>query len=174
VLIKYGDEFVTLGFQDLIEVKSEGDTRLDVALRNPEHDITRAIKKVLYRYQGGGNLFGGIDSPVVFHGYVSSDDKLPQPLLELAHTLEMVLADVKEQGGDKPFRFQFCRSRCRGRPLAARLTKEYGMQPMVAGLLSTETFWFYMVVESEDQVVQVGLPAELDGGVAEGGDRGLA
>ena len=57
VLIKYGNEFQTLSFQDLIEVKSEGDTKLEVELRNPEHDITRAIKKVLYSYQGGRQSF---------------------------------------------------------------------------------------------------------------------
>lgn len=161
VLIKYGDEFVTLGFQDLIEVKSEGDTRLDVALRNPEHDITRAVKKVLYGYQGGGDVFAGIDSPVVFHGYFSPDDRLPQQLVELKHTLEMVLTDLQEQSGEA-FSFHFADPDAEGGRLARRLTEEYGMQPMVAGLLSSETFWFYMVVESEDQVVQVGLPADLD------------
>ena len=65
-MIKYGDEFVTLGFQDLIEVKSEGDTKLEVELRNPEHDITRAIKKVLYSYQSGGNLFKRNQYPLSF------------------------------------------------------------------------------------------------------------
>ena len=54
ILIKYGDSYTTLGFGDLIEVKSEGDTKLEVELRNPEHDITRSIKKVLSSYQGGG------------------------------------------------------------------------------------------------------------------------
>jgi len=42
-------------------VASERD--LDVELRNPEYDITRAIKKVLFSYQGGGDLFAGIGKP---------------------------------------------------------------------------------------------------------------
>lgn len=161
ILIKYGDEFVTLGFQDLIEVKSEGDTKLEVALRNPEHDLTRAIKKVLYSYQGGGNLFAGIGAPVVFHGYFSPDAKLPQPLVELKKTVDTVLQDLEKEGGDK-FSFNLSDPEAEGGELAARLTKEFGMQPMVAGLLSTETFWFYMTLESGGQAVQVALPAELD------------
>jgi ABC-2 type transport system permease protein len=161
ILIKYGDEFVTLGFQDLIEVKSEGDTKLEVELRNPEHDITRAIKKVLYSYQGGGNLFSGIGSPVVFHGYFSPEAKLPQPLVELRKNLESVLADLKQQGGDK-FSTSFTDPEAEGGQLAARLSKEFGMQPMVAGLLSPETFWFYMTLESGGQQVQVALPSQLD------------
>jgi ABC-2 type transport system permease protein len=161
ILIKYGDEFVTLGFQDLIEVKSESDVKMEVALRNPEHDITRAIKKVLYSYQGGGNLFSGIAAPVVFHGYFSSDSRLPQPLVGLKQTCAAVLQELQQQGGDK-FSFSFAEPEADGGVLAAHLTKEYGMQPMVAGLLSPETFWFYMTLESGGQVVQVALSSDLD------------
>ncbi len=161
VLIKYGDEFVTLGFQDLIEVKSEGDTKLEVELRNPEHDITRAIKKVLYSYQSGGNLFTGITEPVVFHGYISADAKLPQPLIELKNNLSAVLEELKKQSNDR-FSFAFSDPEVDGGQLASRLAKDYGMQPMVAGLLSPETFWFYMMLESGGQSVQVALPSDLD------------
>jgi len=161
ILIKYGSEFVTLGFQDLIEVKSEGDTKLDVELRNPEHDITRAIKKVLYSYQGGGNLFAAINGPVVFHGYLSPETKLPQPLIELKSSLDAVLAEFKQQGGDK-FTVNFADPDADGGKLAERLSKEFGMRPMMAGLLSPQTFWFYMTLENGGQQVQVALPAQLD------------
>ena len=57
VLVQYGNENVVLGFQDLIDVKAGNDAQLDVQLRNPEHDLTRAIKKVLTAYRAGGNLF---------------------------------------------------------------------------------------------------------------------
>ncbi len=161
ILIKYGDEFFTLGFQDLIDVKSESDVKMEVALRNPEHDITRAIKKVLYSYQGGGNLFSGIAAPVVFHGYFSSDSRLPQPLVGLKQNCAAVLQELQQQGGDK-FSFSFAEPEADSGALAARLTKEYGMQPMVAGLSSSATFWFYMTLESGGQVVQVALPADLE------------
>ena len=161
ILVKYGDEFITLGFQDLIEVKSEGDTRLEVELRNPEHDITRAIKKVLYSYQGGGNLFAAIGGPVIFHGYVSPDARLPQPLVELKQALNAVLAEFKQQAGDK-LTVSFVDPDADGGQLAARLGQEFGMRPMMAGLLSPQTFWFYMTLESGGQQVQVSLPAALD------------
>ena len=57
VLVQYGDQFEVLGFRDLIEVKVAGESNLDVQLRNPEYDITRTIKKVLYGFQSGGELF---------------------------------------------------------------------------------------------------------------------
>src|SRR5690606_14686116 len=58
VLVKYGDQYQVLGFSDLIEVRSgSAGTEIEVQLRNPEHDLTRAIRKVLGSYQSGGNLF---------------------------------------------------------------------------------------------------------------------
>ncbi len=161
ILVKYGNEFLTLGFQELIEVKSEGDTKLEVELRNPEHDITRTIKKVLYSYQGGGNLFAGINSPVVFHGYFSPDAKLPQPLVDLKKNLEEVLAELKQQGGDK-FSLKYADPEADGGQLANQLRTDFGMQPMMAGLLSSESFWFYMTLESGGQQVQVALPSSLE------------
>jgi len=161
ILVKYGDSYETLGFQDLIEVKSEGDTKLEVELRNPEHDITRSIKKVLSSYQGGGNLFTGISHPVVFHGYMSADSVLPKALVELKVKLHDVLDALKEQGGEK-FSFDFADPEANGGALASKLSQTFGMQPMVAGLLSTETFWFYMTLESGGEQVQVALPSTLD------------
>ena len=161
ILVKYGDAFETLSFQDLIEVKSDSDTRLEVELRNPEHDITRAIKKVLYSYQGGGNLFAGINAPVTFHGYLSADTRLPEPLLQLKAELAEVLTELQREGGEK-FSFRFADPEAEGGQVATRLTSEFGMQPMVAGLLPSQPFWFHLALESGGQTVQVPLPAELD------------
>lgn len=161
LLVKYGDEFVTLGFQDLIEVKSEGDTKLAVELRNPEHDITRAIKKVLYSFQGGGNLFSGITDPVVFHGYFSPDARLPGQLVEFKGHLGEVLADLEKEAAGK-LSVSYQDPEADGGELAAKLSREMGMQPMMAGLLSQDTFWFYMTLESGGQQVQVALPSALD------------
>ena len=43
VLIRYGDQNVTLGFGDLIEVGPAGGGEMEVGLRNPEYDLTRSI-----------------------------------------------------------------------------------------------------------------------------------
>lgn len=45
--------------------------------------------------------------------------------------------------------------------LAEQLRQEYGFSPMVAGLFDTQPFWFYMVLESGNETVQVPLPDEL-------------
>jgi len=48
VLVRYGDEQETLGFSDLIEVRAAPNAQAEVMLRNPEYDVTRAIKDVMY------------------------------------------------------------------------------------------------------------------------------
>ena len=98
ILIQYGDQFETLGFRDLIEVKSSGERDLEVELRNPEYDITRAIKKVLYSYQGGGDLFSDIGKPVKFSGYMSPDNQLPKELVQLKGELQTILTELQEKG----------------------------------------------------------------------------
>ena len=47
VLIQYGDQYEVLSFNDLIEIKAQSETDVDVQLRNPEHDLTRALKNVI-------------------------------------------------------------------------------------------------------------------------------
>jgi ABC-2 type transport system permease protein len=161
ILVQYGDQYETLGFSDLIEVKVRGVTDLDVDLRNPEYDITRAIKKVLYTYQGSGELFDNISQPVVFKGYVSPDERLPAPLVKLKKDLHTVLDEIKTSAGDR-LRVEFLDPDANGGALAKQLEADYGFRPMAVGLLDTKTFWFYLSLEGDGSVVQVPLPETMD------------
>ncbi|MBZ0184736.1 MAG: Gldg family protein, partial [Candidatus Obscuribacterales bacterium] len=161
ILVKYGDQFDTLTFTDLIEVKLKGEQDLDVELKNPEYDITTAIKKVLTSYQSEGNIFTNISKPVTFKGYISSPTTLPEPLTEFKKNLDAVLADLKKDAGDK-FQVDMIDPSADGGKVAKKLKSEYGFRPMALGLLDTNTFWFYLVLESDGQMIQVALPEELD------------
>ena len=97
VLVQYGDEYEVLGFRDLIEVKVVGESELDVQLRNPEYDVTRTIKKVLYGYQGGDSIFANLSRPVEFVGYLSADAVLPPALADYRDTLQQVLEDLSAE-----------------------------------------------------------------------------
>ena len=161
ILVKYGDQFETLGFRDLIDVKVRGESDLDVELRNPEYDITRAIKKALYAYQGSGELFDNIAHPIVFRGYLSADERLPGSVLELKKALETVLAELADSSQGK-LSTEFLDPETGDGTLARQLEADFGFRPMAVGLLDPRTFWFYMVMEGDGRVVQVGLPADLD------------
>ena len=160
LLIQYGDQFETLGFRDLIEVKVASERDLDVELRNPEYDITRAIKKVLFSYQGGGDLFAGIGKPVAFTGYMSPDAKLPEELVALKKELATILADMEKEGGDR-FSSQMVDPDADNGAVAEKIGKEYGFRPMAASLFDQRSFWFYMTLASGDRMVEVPLPEDL-------------
>lgn len=162
ILIQYGDQFETLGFRELIEVKVMGDNDLKVELRNPEYDITRAIRKTLFSYQGKGNLFSEINKPIHFTGYFSPLEQLPEQLVELKKELNKLLSDFKQHGGDQ-FSFSEMDPDANGGQLASELQQKFGFRPMSASLFDQRTFWFYMMLQSGEQAVEIALPQELDG-----------
>ena len=151
ILVQYGDEFQTLGYRDLIEVKQAGDTNLDVNLRDPEYEITRAIKKAIEGYRGSGDIFSSIPGKVKLEAYLSSDDKLPDPLPKLRTDLEALIANYKKSGAAK-FDATIVNPDEGGGAVAKRLEETYGLRPLAAGLLDPRQFWFHLLVKSGDKV----------------------
>ncbi|HEB69758.1 MAG TPA: ABC transporter permease [Desulfobulbus sp.] len=161
ILVKYGDQFETLGFRDLIEVKAKGVERdLEVELRNPEYDITRAIKKVLYSYRGSGNLFAGIKGPVTITGYLSPDNRLPEQLVGLKKDLT-ALAKKLKQSSQGRVTLKIVDPDRDGGKVAREITRDYGFRPMALSLLDTRTFWFYITMKNDNRVIQVPLPQDF-------------
>ncbi len=169
VLVAYGDEYEVLGFRDLIEVKVQGESDLDVQLKNPEFDITRAIKKVLYGFQGGSSVFANIADPVTFVGYLSEDAKLPEPLPELKVTLGEVLAELETESNGK-FTSQLVDPEAGDGQVALDIAQDYGFQPMAMSLFDANRFYFYLTLQGADTVVQVPIPEAVS---AEGLKRGI-
>ncbi|MFB3078098.1 MAG: Gldg family protein, partial [Lysobacterales bacterium] len=161
ILIQYGDQYQVLGFSDLIEVKMQSEADLEVELRNPEYDLTQSIKKILYAYQGSGELFENIPHPVSFKGYISNDEKLPEVLKTLRKELDALLNQLVERSGgtlDIDIRDPDAEDGI----LASQIKSEFGFRPMVASLLDTNTFWFYMTLEGDGRVIQVPLTEQYD------------
>jgi ABC-2 type transport system permease protein len=159
ILVKYGDQYEKLGFRDLIEVKQRGDSDIEVRLRNPEYDITRAIKKVLYGYQGGGDVFQNLSQPVAFHGFISSPAKLPAPLPKLRQDLESLLKELAKESNGK-LTYDIKDPDAGNGDLAREIQDQYGFQPLVLGLLDQNTFYFYMMLQQGDHVLPLPLPEQ--------------
>ena len=154
VLVQYGDSHQVLGFGDLIEVKAGTSASLDVQLRNPEFDLTRAIKQVLYSYQAGGNLFDSIAGEIELIGYVSSDSMLPEQLASYRAAIAEQLAEVERESGGR-FSVRFIEPEAGDGSVARQIEEEWGFQPMVASLFDTNSFYFYLTLADDRQVVQI-------------------
>lgn len=160
VLISYGDQWEVLGFRDLIEVKVAGESELDVALRNPEYDLTRTIRSVLRGFKGGGRIFDTIAGQVRFVGYFSGDAALPEALSGYRATVQSVLEDLARDGGDK-FAAEIIDPEAGDGAVAAQIQSEYGFQPMAASLFDADQFYFYMTLTDGETLLQVPIPETL-------------
>lgn len=154
VLIEYGDEFQVLGFRDLIEVKAENGGDVDVQLRNPEYDMTRALKKVLLAYQSGGNLFDTVKDELTFSAYISADNKLPKQLTSFKEEVQKVLAEMTKKANGR-LHSQFIEPEANGGQIAQQILQDYGFKPMVASLLDNRPFYFYLTLRHGDQIIQI-------------------
>ncbi len=160
VLIQYGDKFEVLNFQDLIEVQFQGESDLNVQLRNPEYDLTKTIKKVLYGFQTTDNLFASLANPVMFEGFISSDEKLPPQLQEYKKVLNETLSEIADSSGGK-LQVAIEDPQAGDGSLAAEIEKQYGFRPMAASLFSQNTFFFYSLLRDKDKAVLVPLPEDF-------------
>ncbi len=152
VVLKYGDQYQKLNWSDLIEVTTQGSVRAD--LRNPEYDITRAIKKLVASYRNTGDLFLGLNRPVEFIGYISNEDRLPTALIPLKQALKETLQELKLRSQGK-FSYSFQDPGAPDGDLAKSLATEYGYRPMSIDKSGTNPFFFYMLLTNGDQDVQV-------------------
>jgi len=156
VLVQYGEQFEVLDFQDLIEVQARGEDNIDVQLRNPEHDLTRAVKQVLAGYQSGGNVFNAVNSPVTFTAYISADADLPEKLVTFKQQIQTALQAQKEKANGK-LNIEFIDPRAGNGELVSKLKEDYGFLPMTTGLLASDSFYFYLTLSQGEQMVQVPL-----------------
>lgn len=160
VLIKYGEEYKVIGFQDLIEVKGQS-SGVDVRLRNPEYDLTNTIKQVLYAYQSGGNLFDSIKTPLNFTAYISHPDSLPESLAQFTPELQASLKRVEQKSRGK-LTTQFIDPQANNGAVALEIEELYGFAPMASSFFDENSFYFYMVLSNDEIAVQIPIPEPMN------------
>ena len=160
LLIGYGEQFRTLDYNDLIDVRMRSETDLDIRLRNPEYDITRAIRRVLSEQRSGKALFDSIGTPVAFHGFISTTERLPVGLQQLKKDLDDIL-EVFEKGSDGRFSVSISDPQADDGAIAKEIRTKYGFRPMVLGVVKPDPFFFYMVLESGGQWIPIAVPVNL-------------
>lgn len=156
VVVEYGDQHETLSFQDLIEVKAGNNRDLDVRLRNPEYDLTRAIRNVAQTYQAGGDLFSNLDGQLQFTGYISPDAKLPEQLVSFKEQVQKSLENYQQESEGK-LQVSFQDPEAGQGQLAQTLAEDYGLQPMAASLFDQGRFYFYLTLSRANQLLTIPL-----------------
>lgn len=158
IVVKYGDQYVRYGFEDLIEIEATPDGDIDVSLRNPEYDLTRAIKKVVYGFRSTNELFDRTDGVVKLTA-IWTPDALPEMFSETPETVRKAVAELKEAAGD---RLVFEEIDPTGdEPLKQELYQRYGARPMSLGLFGEEEFYLYALLDVGGSLEQIVLSGEV-------------
>lgn len=163
ILIQYGDQSVVLGFDDLIEVKQEGNS-VDVRLRNLEYDLTSNIKKTVYGFQSIDMVLASLSDPVEMMIYVTPNT-MPAALADVPATMEKVVQDIATQSNGK-LTYTVVDPTQSGSSLSPQqLYDAYGIQPFAASLFSNDVYYMHMVLKTgaeENVIYPTGEMSEAD------------
>lgn len=152
ILVRYGDQSTTLGFQDLIEVQSAGG-EAEVGLRNLEYDLTRSIKKVVYGFQSLDAVFASMEEPVKLTAFITPQT-LPESVAEVPQLIEKVAQDIQAESGGK-FTFEMIDPDDPNSPVTRQtLFDSYGLRPFAVSLFSPDSYYLHLLL-------QIGEEAQL-------------
>jgi len=150
IVVQYGDQNMALNFRDLVEVETSRDGRVDVRLRNPEYDLTRAIKKVVYGFQSVDSALASMPEPVKLTLLVTPDT-LPPQLTSGQTAIEKVAQDLQQKSGGK-FAWQVVNPDASGTPLTRQqILNTYKLRPIAASLFSDQSYYLDMVLSVGDK-----------------------
>lgn len=158
ILIKYGDQHVILGFNDVIEVQPRADGQIDVRLRNLEYDLTKSIKKAVFGFQSLGTIFEKIKGDLTLTAVISKTT-LPPELAKMPAAIDTVAqALIKESDGKLQYE-----SIDPGVDPAkqADLKNRFDVEPMQLSFFSPETFYLYLLLSEGDKTERVYLTADM-------------
>ena len=160
ILIRYGDQNVVLGFQDLIEVQPTPNGQVDVKLRNLEYDLTRAIKKVVYGFQSVDAVLAQMEESVTLTLY-TTPNSLPEWLNEAPTTIQNVAREIEAKSNGK-FTFQTVNLDDPNSPISRQAMQEqYGLRPIAADLFATQTYYLHMILQIGDELQLLSPAGEL-------------
>ena len=160
ILVRYGDQSVILGLQDLIEV-SQTATSTEVQLKNLEYNLTAAVKKVVFGFQSIDSVLAALDQPVVLTLFISQAN-LPENEVEIASLVNKVAGDIQQQSNGK-FQFQIIDPDTQGAAVTRQqLIEQYGIQPFPVSLFSQDSYFFHMILQNGEKAQVIYPPAEAN------------
>ncbi len=157
ILIRYGDQDVTLNFSDLIEIDQYGGRDVEVRLRNLEYDLTRSIKKVVYGFRSVDAVLAALDQPAQLTLYYTPDT-LPTDLQSAPDTIQQTADKIASTSNGK-FVYQAVNVSDPANNISSdTLYNQYGIQPIAQGFLSPDTYYLHLVLTAggKSQVIYPG------------------
>lgn len=152
LLVKYGDEYEVLSFDDLIEVSGDPINGLDVRLRNLEYDLTRTIRRVSQDFQSLDSLLAKLPTQATFTLY-ATPGQLPADFQPTADVMRKVSTKVADRSGGKVVFREVDPSG--DTALQQQLAERYGIQPLAVDLFGDQVFYLHLLLDFGDTVERI-------------------
>jgi ABC-2 type transport system permease protein len=146
ILIRYGDQFVTLGFGDLIEIEPRPDGSPDVRLRNLEHDLTGAIKRVVSGFRSLDAVFSSLSEPMTLTSYVTVD-ALPEEIQGTPKVIDLVALEFVSRSGGQLEYDRIDPDAPDSTVSRQTMLTTFGLSPLSASAFSPDTYYLNMILE---------------------------
>jgi ABC-2 type transport system permease protein len=157
LLIRYGDEYEVLSFDELIEIQADTDS-IDIRLRNLEYDVTRAIKKVSQGFQSIDAMFARLKGTASLTAYMTPDS-LPEEFKEVPERLRKAANDLVDKSGGK---LSFEEIDPTGNEaLKQEIFRKYGFRPMAIDLFGEKTYYLYLLLRVGNRMERIFLGGDL-------------
>jgi ABC-2 type transport system permease protein len=157
LLIQYGDQHTTLGFQDLIEVEVHG-SEVAVKLRNLEYDLTRSIQKVSYGFQSLESVLARLPAKASLNAFITPE-LLPEDFKELPSKVKKIAEEfVARSSGRLTFNL-IDPDAPEAKHTRASLLRDHGFRPIPLSLFSEDGFYFHLMLQVGERQERL-VPAE--------------
>ncbi|WP_221795268.1 Gldg family protein [Oceanobacter mangrovi] len=154
VLVEYGDEHVVLNFRDLIDVQARSEKDIQVNLKNPEYDLTRAIRQTLNAWQSKGKLFDNLTGDLTLNAYVSDASRMPKELRDFRQQADQAISDLQKQANGH-LQVNWIDPDSKDQAFRDQIASQYGFQKVPTGLFSDKGFYFNLLISQGGRNVTV-------------------
>ena len=146
ILVRYGDEFVTLGFDDLVQREFRSSGQLDLKLRDLEYDITRSIKRTVDGFKNQGAVFSSLEEPLNLTLFATVE-LLPEEWQRVPERFEWAASNIAEGAGGK-LRYAVVDPDAPDSLITRQeLAQVYRLSPVPVSVFSEESLYLHMVLE---------------------------
>lgn len=156
VAIAYGDQHEVLGLDDLIQTRSAEVGEVEVSLKNPEYQLTKAIKKSVSSFSSVDALFASAPGKITLTAYLTPKT-LPDNWKTAPETLKKVVDGLQQQAHGK---LEVINVEPHGDDEMRALFTKFGLRPY-QDLASGAVYYFHIVLKIGPKLVRIQPPENL-------------
>jgi len=159
VAIEYGDQHTVLGLRELVTQRMGDIGEVEILLKNPEYELTKAIKKTVAEFSSIDTLFASTAGKVQLTAYITPS-ALPAELKDTPAALKKVADELTKQSGGK-FAYATVEPKLDDMNQLRDLFTKYGWRPFQADPFSDKLYYFQLLIQIGNRAQPVALPRSL-------------